>query len=295
MNKYIINFINYIQSVKGSARNTMITYENVLVEFLRFMQERKNISKDINITQIKQIDISDIHAYLSYIDNNLKNVNSTRAKKIAAIKSWYNYLYKMQLINKNIAFDIESPKISSRLPKYLTLEESIRLLSVISGDFAERDLAIMTLFLNCGLRLSELIQINILDINNRVIKIIGKGDKERQVFLNDLCMNNLNKYIQTRNSDDVALFLGIKNKRISRKCVWKLVKKYLTIIGRPDLSPHKLRHTAATLMYQNGVDIKVLQEILGHSKISTTEIYTHTNKDQIIKAMDLNPINLKLR
>ena len=201
----------------------------------------------------------------------------------------------------NPAINLDTPKLKKRLPKFLTLDESLQLLKVIDGSFRERDIAIFVLFLNCGLRLSELVGINLNDINfaKRTLRIIGKGNKERIVYLNDLCIESINAYLQVRPTDielndKNALFISNKKRRISNRMVELLAKKYFKLAGIDEqrYSPHKLRHTAATIMYKEGnVDIKTLQEILGHVSISTTQIYTHINNQDLKVAADNNPFN----
>jgi integrase/recombinase XerD len=203
------------------------------------------------------------------------------------------------VIRHNPSIELESPKINSRHPVYLTLEESKQLLSSIDGENKERDYAIITLFLNCGLRLSELISIDINKINNDKLTVIGKGNKERTVYLNSACIDAINNYLKVRPTDDNvkdknALFLSERKRRISKRAVQYLVKKYIGIsnLDTEKYSPHKLRHTAATLMYKYGkVDIRSLQQILGHENISTTQIYTHLDDETLRNAINANPLS----
>lgn len=214
---------------------------------------------------------------------------------------------KVKLIEDNPAKELESPKIGKRLPKYLTLEQSTSLLDQVKNkkptgrehDNSIRDYAIITLFLNCGMRLSELIGIDInhIKFDENLLTVIGKGDKERTVYLNNACMEAIHQYLEIRPHDDSvkdekALFLSERKQRISKRNVQHIIKENLKqISGAEDLSTHKLRHTAATLMYQYGkVDIRALQEILGHESIATTEIYTHVDNEQIREAVENNPL-----
>ena len=238
----------------------------------------------------------------------LKSKSATRARKASTIRVFFNYLsQKANLIEINPAQNLETPKSDKRLPKYLNLEESKKLLEVTSNEDNrnyQRDYAIMTLFLNCGLRLSELVGINIQDIDFSEAKltVIGKGNKERTIYLNKACLNALSEYLSVRPKNGVkvdklhsekALFLSERKERISRRTVQYIVDKELKRAGLDSskYSVHKLRHTAATLMYQYGnVDIRALQELLGHESISTTEIYTHVDNSQVRNAVESNPL-----
>ncbi|MDI6601763.1 MAG: tyrosine recombinase XerC, partial [Thermoanaerobacteraceae bacterium] len=219
--------------------------------------------------------------------------------KVACIRSFYNFLYKkLKVIDYNPASELESPKIGQRNPVYLELEESKRLLDSIKGSFFERDYAIITLFLNCGLRLSELVSINISSIKGDTLRVTGKGNKERTIYLNRACISAIKNYLAVRPVDGVAdrdaLFLSKRKKRISPKTVQYIVKKYIKMadLDENKYSTHKLRHTAATLMYKYGkVDIRTLQSILGHSNVSTTQIYTHIDEDILRKAVSKNPLS----
>ena len=235
---------------------------------------------------------------------------ATRARKISTIRIFFSYLsQKANLIESNPAQNLETPKLDKRLPKYLSLDDSKKLLNVTESDEndenKERDYAIMTLFLNCGLRLSELVGINVQDIdfNEYKMTVIGKGNKERTIYLNKACIDALKEYISVRPNEGIkndskasnkALFLSRRRERISNRMVQYIVEKELRKAGldTSKYSTHKLRHTAATLMYQYGnVDIRALQELLGHKSISTTEIYTHVSNDQVRNAVEANPLN----
>ena len=247
----------------------------------------------------------DIHKYISHMATDLRSKPATRARKVSTIRVFFKYLAsKAKLIETNPAQNLETPKLDKRLPKYLSLEESRKLIEVIktaSDENKERDLAIITLFLNCGMRLSELVGINIKDINfsENKLNVIGKGNKERTIYLNKSCMDAINDYLKVRPHEGVkyeskdALFLSKRKERISNRMVQEIVKRELAKAGL-DLnkySTHKLRHTAATLMYQYGhVDIRALQVLLGHESISTTEIYTHVNDEQVKDAVNKNPL-----
>ena len=309
----IRDFLNYMETIKGKSKNTVKEYFYDLRLFLRFIKKYKNLVpgdiefdnidiSDVNIELIKTVTLSDLYEFISFLSRERDNNPTTRARKVASLKSFFNYLTnKAKLLNYNPASELESPKVFKRLPKYLNIDESKQLLNVIEGKHQERDYAIITLFLNCGLRLSELVNININNIKNDTLRVTGKGNKERTIYLNEACINAINDYLKVRPVDGVkdknALFLSERKQRISNKTVQHIVKKYIALSGLdPErYSTHKLRHTAATLMYKYGkVDIRALQQILGHESISTTEIYTHVDNSQLRNAIDSNPLaNLK--
>ena len=305
------DFLNCLQTIKGKSANTVKVYFYDLRVFFRFLKIHRNIVdkkaefdkidiSDIDIELIKTVTLSDLYAFMSYVSNDRDNTAYARARKVASLKSFFNYLYnKAKLLESNPATELESPKILKRLPRYLNVEESKQLLeSVDVGSYSERDYAMLTLFLNCGLRLSELVGINLNNIKNNTLTVIGKGGKERSIPLNSACIEAINAYLKVRPVDGVkdknALFLSGRKQRISKESVQKIVKKYIKQAGLDPqrYSTHKLRHTAATLMYRYGkVDIRTLQELLGHESISTTEIYTHLDKEQLQDAVDKNPLS----
>lgn len=304
------DFLVYMETIRGKSKNTIAAYGYDLALFFKFIKIRRNIvSADTDLDEIRIDDIdgyiirtialSDLYAFLSYSANERDNKNHARARKVACLHSFFRYLQgKAKIIDENPASELESPKINERNPIYLTLDESKQLLSSIQGKNKERDYAIITLFLNCGLRLSELVGIDINKINNDLLTVIGKGNKERTVYLNAACVHAIDTYLRVRPHDGVkdknALFLSERKQRISKRTVQYLVKKY---IGASDLdtdrySTHKLRHTAATLMYKYGnVDIRALQQILGHENISTTQIYTHVDDERLRNAVKSNPLS----
>ncbi|MCX7922892.1 MAG: tyrosine recombinase XerC [Clostridia bacterium] len=304
------DFLSYMETIKGKSKNTIKEYFYDLRMFFRFIKTSKNaIDKetdfeqidisDMTIDDMKSVTLSDLYNYMSFVSRERDNTSSSRARKVASIKSFFNYITnKAKLLEYNPANELESPKIVKRLPKYLNIDESKKLLESIEGEHKERDYAIITLFLNCGLRLSELVSININKIKNDTLSVIGKGDKERTIYLNNACKAAIKAYLEVRPRDGVkdknALFLSERKQRISNKTVQHIVKKYIKLSGLdPErYSTHKLRHTAATLMYKHGkVDIRALQEILGHESISTTEIYTHIDNQQLKNAIDSNPLS----
>ena len=315
---YINSFLDYSATILNKSPNSIKEYNYDLMMFLRFIKIHFGLTKetdftkikinDISLDTIKKIKLADIHSFLSYMAIELKSKSATRARKASTIRVFFNYLsQKANLIEINPAQNLETPKSDKRLPKYLNLEESKKLLEVTSNEDNrnyQRDYAIMTLFLNCGLRLSELVGINIQDIDfsEAKLNVIGKGNKERTIYLNKACIDAINDYIKVRPTEGLkndskasnkALFLSKRRERISNRMVQYIVEKELRKAGldTSKYSTHKLRHTAATLMYQYGqVDIRALQELLGHKSISTTEIYTHVSNEQVRNAIENNPL-----
>lgn len=303
-------FLNYFSTIKARSPNTIKAYAYDLVLFFKFLKLRKGLVSsdcdfsnidisDINADFIESVDLNDLYAYLSFVTQERSNTPPARARKVASLRSFYSYLYKKaKVINKNPTQELESPKLAIRQPIYMTLDESKRLLKTIDGPFKERDYAIVTLFLNCGLRVSELVNININDIKDDKLTVIGKGNKQRTVYLNDACIDAINSYLKVRPREGVkdkkALFLSKRLQRISVKTVQYTVKKHLknANLDGKKYSTHKLRHTAATLMYRYGnVDIRTLQKLLGHSNVSTTQIYTHVDDTQLRNAVYMNPLS----
>lgn len=311
---YLNSFLDYTITILNKSPNTVKEYNYDLAMFLKFIKmhfkltaekELKDISiNDLSLDVIKKIELNDIHAFLSYLTVKNNSKAATRARKASSIRVFFNYLsQKANLIEKNPAQNLESPKLDRRMPKYLSLEDSKKLLNVVSNEEnnKERDYAIITLFLNCGMRLSELIGIDIddIDFSEAKMTVIGKGNKERTIYLNNACMKVIKEYLDVRpkegikSDDKKALFLSRRRERISKRTVQYIVERELLKAGldTKKYSVHKLRHTAATLMYQYGnVDIRALQELLGHESISTTEIYTHVANEQVRNAVEDNPL-----
>ena len=316
---FLNSFLDYNITILNKSPNSIKEYNYDLMNFLKFIKiqfkltNEKDYSKidisDLSIDVIKKISVDDIHQYISYMATELRSKPATRARKLSSIRIFFKYLsHKVKLIDVNPAQDLETPKLGKRLPKYLTLDESKKLLETVQNDDtrnSERDYAIITLFLNCGMRLSELVNINIKDITFSECKlnVIGKGNKERTIYLNNSCVSAINEYLQVRPKEGIkhdsrdALFLSERRERISNRTVQHIVRQELLKAGLDinKYSVHKLRHTAATLMYQYGnVDIRALQVLLGHESISTTEIYTHVENTQIRNAVESNPLaNIK--
>lgn len=303
------DYLTYVEAIKGHSSLSVLEYASDLRTYFRFMVKHKGLfpadTPDneldltiVDINFIKTITLNDTYTFLIYCKNERRNNEATRARRVVAIRRFFSYLSEnLGLLPANPMKNLDAPKTKKSLPKYLTLDESKKLLSVISGKNKERDFAIVTLFLNCGMRLSELVSINYNDIkSDGTIVITGKGNKERTIYLNQACIEAITAYMKVRPNEkikDRALFLSSRYQRINPRTVEMMVNKYIDMagLGGRGLSVHKLRHTAATLMYQHGnVDVLVLKEILGHENLGTTEIYTHIQSDASKNAVDSNPL-----
>ena len=314
------DFLSYHETVKAHSRRTVDEYYLDLRNFFRYMKQIRDPAlsdktldeidiMDVDLDFVASVTLTDIYGYMTYLSRDrIRYPNSpnsdyglnaaSRARKIATIRSFYNYLTnKMHLLRENPVKDIDSPKLKKTLPKYLTLDESMQLLDAVDGKNQERDYCILTLFLNCGLRISELVGLNLSDIQADALRVLGKGNKVRIIYLNDACKDALDRWLAVRRPiqgrDANALFLSSRNERISRSMVHAMVKKRLGEAGidSTQYSSHKLRHTAATLMLQNGVDVRAVQEVLGHDHLNTTEIYTHIDNESLRVAAKANPLS----
>lgn len=314
------DFLIYHETIRGHSKATVDEYYLDLRTFFRFLKlsrglvprttalEEISIS-DIDVPFIAAVTLTEVYDFLAYLSRDrVKQANSqepeyglsatSRARKIAAIRSFFKYLtVKAKLLDENPVQDLDSPKIPKTLPRYLTLEESQRLLLAVDGKNKERDYCILCIFLNCGLRISELVGLNVSDYRGESLRVVGKGNKERTVYLNDACRDAIDNYLAVRKllapPRVTAMFLSNRRTRISCDSVQVMVKKNLTRAGLDAslYSTHKLRHTAATLMLQNGVDVRTLQEVLGHENLNTTQIYTHIDNAELRTAADANPLS----
>ena len=303
------DFLVYHETIQGHSRRTVDEYYLDLRNFFRFLKQSKNLVPkdtpmdnisidDADLALVRDVTLTDIYSYMNYLSRDRGLNNTSRARKVATIRSFYKYLTnKAKLLEANPVQDLDSPRLKKSLPKYLNLDESLDLLDHVDGKNASRDYCILTLFLNCGLRISELVGLNKTDVRGEQLRVLGKGNKERMLFLNDACQRALEDWLTERDSltlvDQNALFVTLQNRRrISTAAVHKLVKKHLTAAGldSTQYSSHKLRHTAATLMLQNGVDVRTLQEVLGHDHLNTTQIYTHVDSENMRTAAKANPL-----
>ena len=316
------DFLVYHETIQGHSRRTVDEYFLDLRNFFRFLKlDKGRVARntpldqisidDVDLELVSSVTLSDVYSYMNYLSRDrIVHPNSpdahsglsapARARKVAAIRSFYKYLTnKAKLLTENPMQDLDSPRLKKSLPRYLDLEESVELLESVDGANSVRDYCILTLFLNCGLRISELVGLNVTDVRGFQLRVLGKGNKERVLFLNEACQQALQDWLTERNMlaliDKEALFITHQNRRrISRAAVHKLVKKHLAASGldSSQYSAHKLRHTAATLMLQNGVDVRTLQEVLGHDHLNTTQIYTHVDNDDLRTAARANPLGM---
>ena len=309
----IRDFLTYNETIKGKSSRSVEGYYLDLQTFFRYMLTARGMAdkntpfeeidiSPVDIELINTVTLSDLYSFLVYCKNERGNNPATRARKTSTLKIYFRYLCEQtHQLETNPTLMLDSPKVKQSLPKHLTLEDSLELLNSVDGANQKRDFCILTLFLNCGLRLAELCSLNVSDIKpDGTMTVTGKGNKERLVYLNDACMTAVNEYLAVRPSENLpyphknALFISRNHRRISPKTVQHIVKTYLEKagLGGQGFSTHKLRHTAATLMYQHGkVDIRVLKDILGHSNLGTTQIYTHVSDSQIKNAIDSNPLS----
>lgn len=334
--KFLNEFLDYTGTIQNKAKGTIIEYNYDLAHFFQFLEYRYNNDtlpeeiidtiklnnlttkdgiklidiRDLQLQYLKQITLQDIHAFLHFLKNEYDALPATLARKVASIRSFFSYICTIkQVLEQNPTLGLETPKMPKRLPKYLDLNDSLNLIKSASTESsnrsiskmcAVRNVAILTLFLNCGLRLSELVNINIRDINffDNILLITGKGDKQRSIYLNDACIQSINDYLKVRPKDvhpscQDALFISSIKKRISKRAIQQMLNNEIkkSNIQVQGITPHKLRHTAATLMFQYGqVDIRSLQKVLGHASVATTEIYTHVNNQQVREAINKNPL-----
>lgn len=305
----VVQYLNYLTAIKNKSELTVLEYASDLRMFFRFLKLNRGLCdkktdfdeitiSDIDNSLILSVNLTDAYAFLTYCRNERNNDVNARARKAVALKRFYKYLETFMYIEKSPLTNLESPATKKALPKYLSLEQSLKLLESVEGKYKERDYCILTLFLNCGLRLSELVGINLSHIKNDTLTVLGKGNKERTIYLNNACLRAIESYMKVRPADGLkdrdALFISSRKARISRQGVQKVVEGALERSGLSGMgfSTHKLRHTAATLMYQYGnVDPLQLKEILGHENLATTEIYTHVYNEQLKAAVDSNPLN----
>lgn len=317
--RFLRDYANYLSAVEGKSEKTICEYLLDLRTFFRYfimtrddldlpIEELESISiRELTMEDVREVDTQMIVNFIAYTRNERKNNSSTRNRKLSAIKSFFRHVHnKKHYIDRNPAADIDGIQKSKTLSKYLTIDEAVRLLEAVSSDTEsktkQRDYSIIALFLNTGMRLSELVGLNLESFDSEItfVKVLGKGSKERIIFLNNAARDAVMTYMRQRldprfiRTSDHAFFLSTRQTRISPKTVQWMVNKYLGLagLGSKGYSVHKLRHTAATLMYQSGkVDIRVLKDILGHEQLNTTQIYTHLVSKNMEEAMDNNPLS----
>ena len=309
--EFLKDFLAYELSIRNLSPRTVNGYAIDLRTFFRFLRRSRDASlaelpfeeisiRELSMDFVRDISKKDVYEFMYYLTKDRENSARTRARKLCSIKAFFHYyVNKRNLLEQNPAVDVDSPSLKKSLPKYLSLEECLELLRHIQTEFTERDYCIITFFLNCGMRLSELVGINLSDFKENTIRILGKGNKERTVYLTDACIDALQVYLEERNKlgnlkDRNALFVSKRTgKRLTPRRVEQIVGQCLAQAGLSGkgYSPHKLRHTAATLMYRSGqADMLALQEILGHANVSTTQIYTHISRSQLDQAVNASPL-----
>lgn len=305
-------FLNYHESILSHSAKTVDEYFLDLRAFFRYLKLQKDPALaqvpfqeisilDVDLDFVSHIQLSEIYGFLTFLSGGAKAgkaESSTRARKCASIRSFYQYLcIHAHQMETDPTLALNNPKMRKTLPRYLSLTESLQLLESVSGPNEQRDYCILTLFLNCGLRVGELVGLNIQDIRDDTVRVLGKGNKERQLYLNEACLDAIQAYrlVRPEPKDEPrhrdALFVSRNKTRLTTRAVENIVQKAVRQAGLdPKYSPHKLRHTAATLMLNNGVDIRTLQDVLGHENLGTTQIYTHISDANMKQAVDANPL-----
>lgn len=283
----VLQFKNYLEN-KNRSQNTIINYISDIMLFFKWLQEKHNTE------DFKKVDAKISFQYENYLTA-IKKSPASRARKISSLKSYFDFLKSKKIISENPMEEMATPKLGKKLPKFLTEEECEKLLSVIDGKYKERDYAIITVFLTCGIRLSELTGITLDSIKNDNLTVFGKGAKERNIPLIPMCIEAINDYLKVRpKTQSNSLFLSHEKTGISNQMVSVIVKKYLKKIGKGNLSCHKLRHSCFSILYANGVDLIEIANIAGHESIATSQIYVHVNNEKIRSAVNKNPLaNIK--
>ena len=311
------DFLEYHSTVKGHSDKTVVAYYTDLKILLRYLKRRRRLVSadvpfneiditDIDIEFLKQTRLEELYSYQSfspeYIDTRNALSAASRCRRTSSVKSFFAYLTtKRHLLTNNVTLELDMPKRKASLPRYLEEEECERLLSACEGPYMYRDYCILMIFMSCGIRISELVSLNLTDVYADHLRVLGKGNKERVVFFAEGCREAIDDYLAVRDNgkikeeDQNALFISSRNSRITVRGVEMMVDKKLKMAGLDSsrFSPHKLRHTAATLMLKNGVDTRALQEVLGHSNLNTTQIYTHLDNAALHEAAMANPIGRK--
>jgi len=315
----VIEFLQYHLSVRGHSERTVMAYYTDLKILFRYIKYKRHIVDkstpfneiditDVDIDFIKSISIEELYMYQSFSPEFVNSSNSlsaaSRCRRTSTVKSFYTYLSsKRHLLDSNVCQEFDMPKRKASLPRYLEESECEKLLLACDGPYLYRDYCILMLFISCGLRISELCSLNTTDIYEDHLRVTGKGNKERIIFFAEGCREAIDDYLAVRNDEKVdekdknALFLSQKNCRFGARGVQQMVERKLLSAGLDPTrySPHKLRHTAATLMLKNGVDTRALQEVLGHSNLNTTQIYTHLDNAALHEAAMANPIGRKTK
>lgn len=302
------DFLTYHETILGHSRRTADEYYLDLRRFFRYLKQSRGLVdsktpfdeipiEDVDLDLLGSVTITDVYEFVNFLSRECSVGAAGRSRKIATLRSFYKYLtVKAHLLEENPIQNLDSPRLKKALPRYLNLDESIRLLNSVDGANKERDYCILTIFLNCGLRISELAGLNVADVREDQLRVLGKGNKERQVYLNGACISAIQDYLavrpKTSGNDSNALFISRNHHRLTTSAIHYMVKQRFKQAGLDSslYSSHKLRHTAATLMLDNGVDVRTLQEVLGHEHLNTTQIYTHVSNENLRSAALANPL-----
>ena len=273
---YINDFLLYLEIDLNYSKNTISTYEGNLNKFNEY------IKKDL-----LKVSSRDIESYLSNLDLEPSSISNN----LSSFKTFYNYYIKIGKISDNPVDPIDTPKLIKKLPTYLTVDEIDNLLNIeIKDAFSARNKSILELMYSSGLRISELISLEFknIDLNECIIRIMGKGSKERIVPINDIAIHYLKLYVKeyrkylVKNEQNNYLYLNNHGKKMTRQGVYKMIKKLVLEKNiKKEVSPHTIRHSIATHMLENGADLRIIQEFLGHSDIGTTQIYTHLTNEKL--------------
>ncbi len=308
MSPVLRDFLTYHETILGHSKKTVDEYYLDLRRFFRYLKRARRLVPadasfddisiaDVDVSLLGSVTVTDVYEFVNFLSRDCGVGAAGRARKIATLRSFYKYLTaKTHLLEENPIQNLDSPRLKKSLPRYLSLEESIQLLDAVDEPNQARDYCILTIFLNCGLRISELAGLNKTDVRGDQLRVVGKGNKERMVYLNDACLAALADWLAVRDNsagaDPYALFLTRGRKRMTKDAIHYMVKRRFLKAGLDSTlySSHKLRHTAATLMLENGVDVRTLQEVLGHEHLNTTQIYTHVNNDSLRSAAKANPL-----
>ncbi|NMA01678.1 MAG: site-specific tyrosine recombinase XerD [Clostridia bacterium] len=284
MDQLLTMFIDFLAIERGLAKNTLSAYRSDLKEFFDFIKE-----KNIQIEELKKEEI------LAYIVNlkQKKRANSTISRQLAAIKAFFKFLQQEGIVIINPTSDLEGPKKQKRLPQVLSIDEIEKILEKPKNNnpLGIRDKAMLETLYGAGMRVSELINLDVNSINTDLgyVRCVGKGSKERIIPLGNQAILSLNAYLKgarnklLKNPKEYALFLNQHGRRLTRQGFWKILKNYAQQAGiKKEITPHVLRHSFATHLLENGADLRSVQEMLGHVDVTTTQIYTHLNTNNII-------------
>lgn len=284
MNEYIEDFLNYLLIDKKYSNNTIMSYQNDLYKFSNYLKNK----------DIKKITEDDLKNYIKYLNKDLKDKSISH--NISSIKSFYKYLFINGDIKNNIMDNIVIPKIQKTLPNVLSIEEVDKLLDIeLTDDFSYRNKAMIEIIYATGLRVSELVNLKMNDINyeNDILKVMGKGSKERMIPIGDYAINSLKEYTSEhrnrmlKNKYSDYVFINNHGDKITRQGFFKFLQKLAKEKNiKTNFSPHTLRHSFATHLLEYGADLRSIQEMLGHSNISTTQIYTHISNKMLKENYD---------